>query len=113
MTTNEEILKNNGECTCYKDDRYCNVCKRILFFMASARQDELGELLPKLENLQELQKTVEKEAEKAVAELQEKDKRVVVTSDHSELLGEGGEWFHPMWVKHPILNTVPYYEVKL
>lgn len=42
-----------------------------------------------------------------------KDKRVVVTADHAELLGENGEWFHPMWVRHPILNTVPFYEVSL
>ena len=42
-----------------------------------------------------------------------KDQKVIVTSDHGELLGEGGIRGHPCGVLNPILSIVPWFEVKL
>jgi len=39
-------------------------------------------------------------------------RKVVVTSDHGELLGENGMYEHPSEMRHPLLNTVPWLEVK-
>lgn len=39
-------------------------------------------------------------------------KKIVVTADHGELLGEDGLYFHPPGCNHPILRTVPYYEIR-
>ena len=39
------------------------------------------------------------------------DRRVVVTSDHGEFLGEGNKWLHkPTWVGDPIIHEVPWFE---
>ncbi len=38
--------------------------------------------------------------------------RVVITSDHGELLGEGGRFSHPCGSNHKILRTVPLFVVK-
>ena len=40
-------------------------------------------------------------------------KKIVITADHGELLGEDGMFAHPCHVKHPVLNTVPWLEVQL
>jgi len=37
--------------------------------------------------------------------------RVVITSDHGELLGEDGLYLHPQ-IKHPILSNVPWFVVE-
>ncbi len=38
--------------------------------------------------------------------------KVAITSDHGEFLGEGGMYSHPCGRDHPLLRTVPYFEVK-
>jgi len=40
-----------------------------------------------------------------------KNRKVVITSDHGEFLGENGRLFHPC-VKHPVLNTVFWHEIR-
>jgi len=40
-------------------------------------------------------------------------KKVVITSDHGECLGEDGIFFHPCKTNHPILRTVPWAEIQL
>jgi len=37
---------------------------------------------------------------------------VVITADHGELLGEGGQYSHPPGSNHPILRSVPWFIVK-
>ena len=39
--------------------------------------------------------------------------KVVITSDHGELLGEDGLFLHECHYNHPILRTVPWLEIKL
>ncbi|RLI87199.1 MAG: hypothetical protein DRP01_02515 [Archaeoglobales archaeon] len=39
-------------------------------------------------------------------------KLIVITSDHAELLGEGGKFNHPCCSNSPILRTVPFYIIK-
>jgi len=41
-----------------------------------------------------------------------RDRKVVITSDHGELLGENGMFFHPADVRHPALNTVFWLEIE-
>lgn len=41
-----------------------------------------------------------------------RNRKVVITSDHGELLGENGMFFHPADIKHPALNTVFWLEVE-
>jgi len=38
--------------------------------------------------------------------------KILITSDHGELLGEGGLYSHPCGCRHPLLVEVPYFEVK-
>jgi hypothetical protein len=52
--------------------------------------------------LKEVQKLVEASGE---------DRRVVITSDHGEVFGEGGVYAHPR-VQHPKLRVVPWLEVE-
>ena len=52
-----------------------------------------------------------KEVEKLLSHV-DNDKKVVITADHGELLGEDGLYSHPN-VKHPLLNTVAWFEVEL
>lgn len=40
------------------------------------------------------------------------DRRIVITADHGELLGEGNLYSHPHKFNHPVLRTVPWFEVK-
>jgi ribosomal protein L7/L12 len=51
-----------------------------------------------------------KEAKKLVEETEE-DRRVVITSDHGELLGDGGIYEHKE-TNHPILRVIPWMEVQ-
>lgn len=37
--------------------------------------------------------------------------RVVITSDHGELLGERGLWLHPRETDIPMLRNVPWFKV--
>jgi len=37
--------------------------------------------------------------------------KIVITSDHGELLGEDGIYGHPAWAKHPKLFEVPWLEI--
>jgi hypothetical protein len=39
-------------------------------------------------------------------------KKVVLTADHGELLGEDGMLFHPCGVRHPLLNRVFWFELE-
>lgn len=50
------------------------------------------------------------EVEKLISSI-EPDRKIAVTSDHGELLGEDGLYGHPN-IRHPILNTVPFLEVR-
>lgn len=50
-----------------------------------------------------------KEVKKMIKDLPE---RVVVTSDHGELLGEDGFYEHPRWLKKDTLREVPWLEVE-
>jgi len=36
---------------------------------------------------------------------------IIVTADHGELLGENGEWGHPIGSEKPALRGVPWLEV--
>ena len=38
--------------------------------------------------------------------------RIVVTTDHGELLGEDGVWGHPLNSDHPALWEIPWFEVE-
>jgi len=38
--------------------------------------------------------------------------RIVITSDHGELLGESGAYFHPSYLNYPSLRIVPWLEVE-
>jgi len=38
--------------------------------------------------------------------------KIVVTTDHGELLGENGIWGHPIDSNHPALWKIPWFEVK-
>ena len=40
-------------------------------------------------------------------------KKIVITADHGELLGEDGMFAHPCHIKHSCLNIVPWLEVQL
>lgn len=42
-----------------------------------------------------------------------KGRKVVITGDHGEFLGEEGKGFHPSGFRHPVLNLVPWFEVEL
>lgn len=48
---------------------------------------------------------------KAIVPLANLDKKVILTSDHGELLGEAGLLFHPKEVIHPVLRNVPWFEL--
>jgi hypothetical protein len=50
-----------------------------------------------------------REAEKLIKGLQ--PRKCVITSDHGELLGEGGRWGHPSFDSGPILREVPWLEI--
>lgn len=39
------------------------------------------------------------------------EKKIVLTSDHGELLGEDGKLGHPVGFDHPILREVPWFEI--
>ena len=49
---------------------------------------------------------------KAVDELVAMYDRVIVTSDHGELLGDGGLYGHPCGSEHPLLRNVPFLIVR-
>lgn len=54
---------------------------------------------------------VMKEVKKTVQRLP--DKKIVITADHGELLGENGLYEHPRWINHPILTEVPWLELEV
>ncbi len=39
------------------------------------------------------------------------ERKVIITADHGELLGEDGLYFHPPFSEHRIIREVPYYEI--
>ncbi len=51
-------------------------------------------------------------ASRLIEHLMDSGLKVVITSDHGELLGEGGRFSHPCGSNHKILRTVPIFTVR-
>lgn len=48
-----------------------------------------------------------KEVKRLVESKEMEGRKIIITADHGELLGEDGLWFHPPFSEHPIIKKVP------